>query len=117
MSSHQAKTKTRRKSRHHRLRGRIHGTAERPRLFVFRSHQHIYAQMINDQESKVLASASDVKSKTKGKMKSAEAVGQEIAAKAKEAGTTKVVFDRGGYKYHGRIKAVAEAARAGGLEF
>jgi large subunit ribosomal protein L18 len=107
----------RRKIRHRRLRGRISGTADKPRLFVFRSHQHIYAQLIDDQEGRVMVSASDLGLKDKGKIKRADKVGQEIAKKAKAAKIEKVVFDRGGYKYHGRVKALAEAARTGGLNF
>ncbi len=117
MLSWNLQTTTRRKSRHLRIRGRVRGTAERPRLFVFRSSKHIYAQLIDDREGKVLASASDLGLKVKGKMKAAESVGQAIAEKAKAAGIGQVVFDRGGYKYHGRVKAVAEGARTGGLEF
>jgi large subunit ribosomal protein L18 len=106
-----------RQARHHRLRGRIKGTAERPRLFVFRSHKHIYAQLIDDSQSKIIVSASDMGMKKKSKAELAQAVGQAIAEKAKTKEIKKVVFDRGGYKYHGRVKAVAEGARAEGLDF
>jgi large subunit ribosomal protein L18 len=106
-----------RKLRHRRLRGKVKGTAEKPRLFVFRSHKHIYAQLIDDSHGKVLVSASDLGLKVKGKIAAAEAVGQAVAEKAKSAKLDKVVFDRGGYKYHGRVKAVAEAARSAGLIF
>ncbi len=111
------RSKNGRKARHRRIRGKIRGTTERPRLFVFRSSKHIYAQLINDDKGRVLASASDLGSDVEGKMKRAELVGRDIAEKAKSAKTIKVVFDRGGYKYHGRVKALAEAARAGGLNF
>ena len=111
------KKNNRRKARHHRLRGRVKGTAERPRLFVFRSHKHIYAQLIDDKQSRVIASASDLGMKKKNKVEAAKAVGQAIAEKTKALEIKKVVFDRGGYKYHGRVKAVAEAARAEGLDF
>lgn len=104
--------------RHGRVRSRVAGDDNRPRLAVFRSASHIYAQIINDLTGKTLAQAStrDVKSKTAKTDRSAE-VGKLIASKAKEAGVTKVVYDRGGYRYHGRIKALAEAAREAGLEF
>lgn len=117
MLSWNLKSISQRKVRHRRLRGKVHGTAERPRLFVFRSHKHIYAQLIDDQQNRVLASASDLGMKDKGKVKRAEKVGQEIAKKAQTAKIEQVVFDRGGYKYHGRVKALAEAARKGGLNF
>jgi len=106
-----------RKIRHRRIRGKIHGTAEKPRLFVFRSHKHIYAQLIDDDKGVVVASASDLGLSLKGKIKSAEAVGKTIAEKAQSIDKKEVIFDRGGYKYHGRIKAVAEGARSGGLKF
>lgn len=117
MISWSFKITNRRKSRHHRLRGRIQGTSERPRLFVFRSSKHIYAQLIDDDQAKVLASASDIKLDSKNRKDISFAVGKDIAQKAKAANITKVVFDRGGYKYHGHIKAVAEGARGEGLEF
>ncbi|MBI1908445.1 50S ribosomal protein L18 [Candidatus Uhrbacteria bacterium] len=102
-----------------RTRAKIHGTAERPRLSVFRSSAHIYAQVINDDEGKTLASASDLALKLAGKkpLEAAAAVGADVAAKAKAAGVTEVVFDRGSYLYHGRVKAVADAAREAGLQF
>lgn len=109
--------------RHIRVRKRVSGTAERPRLAVFRSLSHIYAQVIDDVSRTTLVSASDMeaalKSKLNGKTKSdvASLVGEVVAERAKEKGVTKVVFDRGGYPFHGRIKALAEAARSGGLEF
>lgn len=108
--------------RHRRLRKRVSGTYERPRLCVFRSNAHIYAQVINDVEGRTLAAASTIEkgwSGGEGKTKTEEAalVGRLIAERALAAGVTKVVFDRGGYKYHGRVKALAEAAREAGLSF
>ena len=109
--------------RHARVRKRVNGTDDRPRLVVFRSLSHIYAQVINDVSRQTLVAASDVeaelKDKVTGKKKSdvATQVGDLVAKRAKEKGVTKVVFDRGGYPFHGRIKALAEAARAGGLDF
>ena len=89
----------------------------RPRLAVFRSTQHIYAQIIDDASHKTLASASDLSIKTGTKREKALLVGEEVAKKAKTKKISKIVFDRGGYRYHGRIAAVAEGARKGGLEF
>ena len=110
-----------RAKRHRRLRKRVSGTEARPRLCVFRSSQHIYAQVIDDSRSATLASASSNEAKTRGndgaKTSRAQAVGQLIAQRAKEAGIEKVVFDRGGYVYHGRVKALADAAREAGLSF
>ncbi|HEY5218319.1 MAG TPA: 50S ribosomal protein L18 [Gemmatimonadaceae bacterium] len=103
--------------RHLRVRKTVTGTAERPRLVVFRSLKHIYAQLVDDVTNRTLAS---VTSQTIGEGKKSEqsaAVGKAIAEKAKSAGISRVVFDRAGYKYHGRVKAVAEGAREGGLEF
>ena len=104
-----------------RQRKRIAGTSERPRLRVFRSVSHIYAQVIDDTAGTTLASAStldkDVKGKTGATADAAAAVGKALAAKAKKAGVDKVVFDRGGFLFHGRVKALADAAREGGLEF
>lgn len=112
-----------RKRRHRRIRNRISGTAERPRLNVFRSLDHIYAQVIDDVAGKTLVSASTV-DKTlrvdmsgKPKKEQATLVGKAIAERAKEVGISKVLFDRGGYLYHGRIKALADGAREGGLDF
>ncbi len=97
---------------------RVIGTAERPRLQVFRSSKYIYAQIIDDEKGKTLLSESDCgKSDKKKKTERALLVGEEIAKKAKEKKITKVVFDRSGYLYHGRVKAVAEGARKGGLQF
>jgi large subunit ribosomal protein L18 len=102
--------------RHVRVRAKVVGTAERPRLVVFRSDKHIYAQLVNDDAQRTLMSVSDNKLTGKKSEKST-AVGKLIAEKAKAAGISKVVFDRGGYRYHGRVKAVADGAREGGLEF
>ena len=104
---------------HTRIRRRLSGTAERPRLNVYRSLNHIYVQVIDDLQGVTLVSASTVaaKSKTGGNVAAAKEIGKQIAERAKEKGITKVVFDRGGYLYHGRIKALAEAAREAGLEF
>ncbi len=105
---------------HKRIRRKLRGTAARPRLAVFRSLAHIYAQVIDDGEGKTLASASSVDKgvKTKGgNVAAAAAIGKLVAERAREKGIGKVVFDRGGYPYHGRVKALAEAARAAGLEF
>ncbi len=109
--------------RHIRVREKIKGTPDRPRLCVFRSLNHIYAQVIDDTKGQTLAAAStldaDVKAQLDGKKKSEQAgvVGEALAKKALEKGVTTVVFDRGGYQYHGRVKALAEAARKGGLKF
>ncbi len=105
--------------RAHRTRARVRGTAERPRLSVFRSLKHISAQIINDEIGRTLCSASDLKMENKGlkPVEIATKVGAEVGEKAKAAGIKAVVFDRGGYRFHGRVKAVAEAARAAGLEF
>ena len=102
--------------RHLRVRKRVSGTAERPRLVVFRSLKHIYAQLVDDTTSRTLATVSDQKLTGKKSEKSTE-VGKLIAQKAKDAGYSSVVFDRAGYRYHGRVKAVADGAREGGLEF
>jgi large subunit ribosomal protein L18 len=102
--------------RHNRVRNRVIGTTERPRLVVFRSLKHIYAQLVDDTTNRTLAAVSDRKLEGKKSAKSTE-VGKLIAQKAKEAGFSRVVFDRAGYRYHGRVKAVADGAREGGLEF
>ena len=111
----------RRYNRHLRVRQRVAGNAERPRLVVFRSLKHIYAQLINDQLGTAMLGVTDtsegIGASEGGKVGKAKAVGQLLAERAKAAGITKVVFDRGGYQYHGRVKAVAEGAREGGLEF
>ena len=109
--------------RHLRVRKRVHGTGERPRLSVYRSLSHIYAQVIDDDKGETLAAASDVEAEARdkktGKSKSevAKLVGELLAARAKEQGVRRVVFDRGGYRFHGRVKALAAAAREAGLEF
>jgi large subunit ribosomal protein L18 len=106
-----------------RIRKKILGTPVRPRLAVFRSQTHIYAQVINDEEGRTLCAASSLdkdlraKSKRGANVAAAKAVGQLIASRAKEKGIEAVVFDRGGFQYHGRIKALADAAREGGLKF
>jgi len=108
---------------HARVRTRVSGTPERPRLSVYRSVDHIYTQVIDDRSGRTLASASSVDKETKktlkggGNIASAKAVGKTIAERAKAAGVSRVVFDRGGYKYHGRVKALADAAREAGLQF
>ena len=103
-------------ARHARVRNKIAGTAERPRLAVFRSLTHIYAQLIDDQGGKTIVAASDADGTGK-KSERAAAVGKLLAERAKAAGIENVVFDRGGYRYHGRVKALADAARKGGLTF
>ncbi|HEY6107445.1 MAG TPA: 50S ribosomal protein L18 [Gemmatimonadales bacterium] len=110
----------RRARRHLRVRKRINGTAARPRLVVFRSSKHIYAQLVDDERGVTLVGAADstegIQVEGKGKTAKSFALGRLIAARAKDKGIAKVVFDRGGYQYHGRVKAVAEGARKGGLE-
>ena len=112
-----------RKKRHQRVRAKVSGTPQRPRLNVSRSLQHIYAQLIDDTTGHTLAAASTVEAdlrtalQTGGNIEAAKAVGKRIAEKAQAIGVTAVVFDRGGYKYHGRIQALADGARAGGLAF
>jgi large subunit ribosomal protein L18 len=107
---------------HERIRKKLQGTAERPRLNVYRSLNHIYVQVIDDLHGKTLVSASTAEGKkedrrTGGNVASAKAVGKIIAERAKAKGVTKVVFDRGGYIYHGRVKALADSAREAGLQF
>ncbi len=105
--------------RHTRVRKHLAGTVERPRLAVFRSLTHIYAQVIDDRTGRTLAQASSLEEKdsTAKKADLAKAVGTRVAEKAKAAGIEEVIFDRGGYRYHGRVKALAEAARSNGLRF
>jgi len=103
--------------RHLRVRKKVSGTAERPRLVIFRSLKHISAQIINDAAGRTLLTVTSSDLETGKKTEKSLEVGKRIAARAKEAGITKVVFDRAGYKYHGRVKAVADGARKGGLEF
>lgn len=109
----------RRERRHRTIRKRITGTSERPRLNVFRSGANIYAQVIDDGRGHTLAAASslDAPDEPGPKTDQARAVGRRIAKRAREVGVTRVVFDRGGYLFHGRIKALADSAREGGLEF
>jgi large subunit ribosomal protein L18 len=110
-----------RKRRHHRVRKKIHGTPERPRLAVFRSNKHLVLQVIDDVNGRTLAAASTVEADLKtggtGNIAAATKVGKLVAERAKAAGVDKVVFDRGGFLYHGRVAAAAEAAREAGLEF
>ena len=112
-----------RKRRHHRVRAKVEGTASRPRLCVFRSLNHIYVQVINDEHGHTLVTAStldpEIKSGVDSKAKSAQAqlVGSLVAKRALDNGIKEVVFDRGGYQYHGRVKSLAEAARKAGLKF
>jgi len=114
LSTREARTR-----RHRRVRGKIAGTAERPRLAVFRSNRGIFAQLVDDDAGRTLVSASwlGLKSGRGNKTDQATEVGKAIAAAAKKAGIQRCVFDRGGYLYHGRVKALAEGAREGGLEF
>ncbi len=108
-----------RKQRHARVRAVIQGTANRPRLSVFRSNKEIFLQLIDDQKGVTLVSAStkEIKEKAEGKTGKSFLAGKLIAQRAQEKGIKEAVFDRGGYKYHGRVKAVAEGAREGGLKF
>lgn len=110
--------KNQRQIRHKRVRAKVSGTAERPRLSVFRSNKHIFLQLIDDTKGKTLVSMSDYKIKKKiRKSEAAKEAGMELAKLAKAKKIDKAVFDRGGYKYQGRIKAAADAAREGGLNF
>jgi len=106
---------------HRRIRRKVRGSTERPRLAVYRSLNHIYAQVIDDERGQTIVSASttekDLRGGTGGNIEAAERVGRTIAERALAAGVTSVVFDRGGYLYHGRVKALADAAREGGLKF
>jgi large subunit ribosomal protein L18 len=108
-----------RKTIHSRIRAKLSGTGERPRLNVYRSLNHIYAQVIDDQKGETLVSASTLqaKAKTGGNVAAAKEIGKAIAEQAAAKGIKQVVFDRGGYLYHGRVKALADAAREAGLEF
>jgi large subunit ribosomal protein L18 len=112
-----------RKRRHRRLRAKLSGTGARPRLNVYRSLEHIYAQVINDEVGHTLVAASTVEAELaaqlegKTKTEAAQLVGRTVAERAKDAGISSVVFDRGGFRYHGRVKALADAAREAGLEF
>jgi len=117
------KSRIARQRRHRRVRVKVSGTSQRPRLNVFRSLTNIYAQVIDDTAGHTLASAStldkDLRTTVEGKSKieAAKLVGELVARRAQEAGVKQVIFDRGGYKYHGRVKAVADGAREAGLEF
>ena len=110
-----------RRRRHNRVRRKVHGSAERPRLAVFRSNKHISAQIVDDGAGHTLVSAStveaDLRGSSGGTIEAARAIGELVATRAKAAGITTVVFDRGGFTYHGRVAALADAARAQGLEF
>lgn len=110
-----------RRRRHHRVRKNVRGTAERPRLAVFRSAKHVYAQLIDDVGARTVASASTIEKDARGgataNVAAAKAVGTRLGERAKAAGVTTVVFDRGGFRYHGRVAAVADGAREAGLEF
>jgi len=110
-----------REKRHRRVRATVEGTPQRPRLNVFRSVKHIYAQVIDDSQGHTLAAAGsldkELREGTGTKTAEAQAVGRLVAERAKAAGITQVVFDRGGYQYHGRVKALADAAREAGLDF
>jgi large subunit ribosomal protein L18 len=120
MITNVSQKKESRKKRHRSIRKRIEGTSERPRLAVFRSTRHIYAQVIDDLQQRTVAATSDVAlegDKGKGKKGRAKTVGVTIAKKLLEKGIDKVVFDRAGYKYHGRISALADGAREAGLKF
>jgi len=105
---------------HKRIRSRVAGSAERPRLAIFRSLNHIYAQVIDDQQGHTVVAAASTEKDLRGKggnVEGAKLIGKKVAERAKEKGISKVVFDRGGYLYHGRVKALADAAREAGLEF
>jgi large subunit ribosomal protein L18 len=119
---HKPKTREEQRYRRHlRVRKKVTGTVERPRLVVFRSIKHIYAQLVDDSRGATILGVSDgsegLPLEGKGKVAKARAAGKLLAAKAKAAGVTRVTFDRGGYRYHGRVQAVADGAREGGLEF
>ncbi len=120
---HSRTTYRQRIRRQYRVRKPLHGTAERPRLAVFRTSKHIYAQVIDDTTGTTVASASSVDREIRGSVgfggnkQAAEAIGKAVAERARAAGVSKVCFDRGSYKYHGRVAALADAARAAGLEF
>ena len=113
-----AKTKNEARIRRHgRVRKKVSGSSERPRMAVFRSNRHIYVQLVDDERAVTIAQASDHEVKGDGKTTRAKAVGGLIASRAKDAGVDRAVFDRGGRLYHGRVAALAEGAREGGLEF
>ena len=114
-----ARTRARRSRRRRRIRGKVEGTAERPRLSVYRSNRGLSAQLIDDEAGRTLACATwlEAEARTMKPMEGAKRVGELLAARAKEAGIETCLFDRGGYKYHGRVRALADGARGGGLEF
>ena len=115
---HKPKTRAEKRFRRHlRVRKKVEGTGERPRLVVKRSLKHIYAQIVDDAANRTILTVSDLTVGEGKKAEHAAAVGKALAERAKEAGITRVVFDRAGYQYHGRVKAVADGAREGGLEF
>ena len=121
-SIHAPKTREERRYRRHlRVRKKVSGSPERPRLVIFRSIKHIYAQLVDDDKGEVLLGVADrsegIELDGTGKVARAKATGKLLASKAKAAGIAKVVFDRAGFRYHGRVKAVADGAREGGLEF
>ncbi len=121
--SHERALLRQRQRRRFRVRKAIRGTTERPRLSVFRTHKHIYAQLIDDTTGRTLASASSLDKQLRdglgfgGNRQAAEAIGRAVAERAQAAGVKKVCFDRGAFRYHGRVAALADAARAAGLEF
>ena len=121
MTQHTASRGAARRKRHDRIRLRVEGSESRPRLAVFRSNTHIYAQVIDDGTGKTLAAASTVEKELRGtkqtKTDEAKTVGRLVAERAKAAGVGRVVFDRAGFRYHGRIRSLADAAREAGLEF
>ena len=115
---HKPKTRAEQRFRRHmRVRKRVEGTAERPRLVVYRSLKHIYAQIVDDQSRRTLLTVSDLTNGEGRKAERALVVGKALAERAKAAGVTQVIFDRGGFLFHGRVKALADAAREGGLQF
>lgn len=120
MKSIKSNTLTGRERRHRRIRAKVSGTAVRPRLSIFRSNKYVYAQIIDDEKGVTLVSASDLGTKSvkaKGKLEASKMIGEEIAKRAKDKKISKVVFDRSGYLYAGRVKQIAEGARRGGLDF
>ena len=118
MSDKNKQKRAKRQIRHQRVRSRVAGASDRPRLSVFRANQHIYGQLIDDAQGKTLVSGSSLEVKSKGnKSEIAKEVGKLVAKKALEKGIKAVVFDRGGFAYHGRVKALAEGAREAGLVF
>jgi large subunit ribosomal protein L18 len=119
MTSTLARTRARRGRRRRRIRGKVAGTAERPRLSVYRSNRGLFAQLIDDDQGRTVASVGWIEQEIRGlkAMEQAKRAGELLATRAKEAGVERCVFDRGGYRYHGRVRALAEGARGGGLVF